>query len=100
MLHHIYDDKVLEEMVPLQAMGCEGVRARELVVSILHADPPTYPLTNLEQRILRESYLHKNYRKSELAEALHMSRATFYRHSRQGFIHLGHAFTQRWMALK
>ncbi|MBT2284228.1 bacterio-opsin activator [Paenibacillus polymyxa] len=100
MLQHLYEDTVLEEMVPLQAMGCKGVRARELVVSILQADSPTYPLTDLEQRILRESYLHRNYRKSELAEALHMSRATFYRHSRQGFIHLGHVFTQRWMALK
>ncbi|MEO2206674.1 bacterio-opsin activator [Paenibacillus pabuli] len=100
MLQHIHDDTVLEGMAPLQAMGCEGVIARELVMNILHADQPTYPLTELGQRILRESYLHSNYRKTELAEVLHMSRATFYRHLRQAFQQLGHAFAQRWMALK
>ncbi|NUU77753.1 bacterio-opsin activator [Paenibacillus xylanilyticus] len=100
MLQHIYDDTLLEEMATLKAMGCGGVMVRELVVSILYADQPTDPLTALGQRILRESYLHNNYRKTELAEALHMSRATFYRHLRQAYKQLGHVIMQRWMELK
>ncbi|MFE6076922.1 bacterio-opsin activator [Paenibacillus sp. NPDC057886] len=96
MVRHMYDDSVLEAIPSLQAAGCRPTSARELILRLLTEEKPRYPLTELEQRILRESYLQKNLRQSQLIEAFHMSRATFYRHIRQGFQHMGYAFTQAW----
>lgn len=100
MVQHMYDDSVLEALPSLQAAGCEPTSARELILCLLTEVTPRYPLTEFEQRILRDGYLQRNFRKSQLAEALHMSRATFYRHVRQAFQHLGYAFTEAWTESK
>ncbi|KAF4325881.1 hypothetical protein G195_000505 [Phytophthora kernoviae 00238/432] len=100
LVQHMYDDSVLEALPSLQAAGCEPTSARELILCLLTEVTPRYPLTEFEQRILRDGYLQRNLRKSQLAEALHMSRATFYRHVRQAFQHLGYAFTEAWTELK
>ncbi|SFE40738.1 hypothetical protein SAMN04487969_102375 [Paenibacillus algorifonticola] len=94
IVQHLYDDAILEAMPALQELGLLGAAVREQVQRLLMADKPPYPLTELEQRILRESYLQKEYRKSQLAEAFHMSRTTFYRHSRLALSHLGYVLAR------
>lgn len=89
LLQHLYNDNLLSSLPILAAAGMSGAGMRDLMQNILAAEPP-YPLTELEQHILRESYLRKNYGKSQLADAFHMSRTTFYRHTRQALEHLGH----------
>lgn len=90
LLQHLYNDDLLRSLPILAEAGMSGAGMRDLMQNILTAEPPPYPLTELEQQILRESYLRKNYGKSQLADAFHMSRTTFYRHSRQALEHLGH----------
>ncbi|MEK3685520.1 bacterio-opsin activator [Paenibacillus sp. FSL R10-2736] len=94
IVQHLYIDTLLEEIPFVQRLGLAGGSVRLNVQHILTDTQPPYPLTELEQSILRESYLQKNYRKSQLAEAFHMSRTTFYRHSRLALIHLGHVLTR------
>ncbi|WP_209873460.1 hypothetical protein [Paenibacillus silagei] len=94
IVQHLYKDALLEEIPLVQRLGLAGEYVRQQVQHILTDKQPPYPLTELEQSLLRESYLQKNYRKSQLAEAFHMSRTTFYRHSRLAFIHLGHVLTR------
>jgi hypothetical protein len=94
IVQQLYNDALLEEIPFVKSLGLAGSAVRWQVQYILTDVEPPYPLTELEQSILRESYLQKNYRKSQLAEAFHMSRTTFYRHSRLAFIHLGHVLTR------
>lgn len=94
IVQHLYKDALLEEIPLVQRLGLAGEYVRQQVQHILTDKQPPYPLTELEQSLLRESYLQKNYRKSQLAEAFHMSRTTFYRHSRLAFIHLGYVLTR------
>ncbi|MEK5493505.1 hypothetical protein MKZ24_22710 [Paenibacillus sp. FSL R7-0297] len=94
IVQHLYNDALLEDMPLVKRLGLAGGAVRQQVQQFLTDKQPPYPLTELEQSILRESYLQKNYRKSQLAEAFHMSRTTFYRHSRLAFIHLGHVLTR------
>ncbi|CAM3550752.1 MULTISPECIES: bacterio-opsin activator [Saccharibacillus] len=96
LLEHLYEDAALEELASLQKIGCTGAKAREWVLHFLEEGSAPSPLTDAEQHILRESYVRRSYRKSELAESLHMSRATFYRHLQRAFEHLGYAFAQTW----
>lgn len=90
LLQHLYDDGHLLAQPALAAAGMNGAEIRELLQGLLSAEQPPSPLTELEQQILRESYLRKNYGKAQLADAFHMSRTTFYRHTRQALEHLGY----------
>lgn len=94
LLQHLYDDTLLETQTAVREMGMKGAGLREQVQYLLTTAPPPYPLTELEQHILRESYLYKYHGKSQLAEAFHMSRTTFYRHSKQAITHLGHVLAR------
>ncbi|PYI53400.1 bacterio-opsin activator [Paenibacillus flagellatus] len=90
ILRHLFDVDALERLPVVRRLRIPGAGLQAHVQAILTAEPPPFPLTGLEQRILRDSFLHKELNKNELAEAFHMSRTTFYRHSRQAVSHLAH----------
>ncbi|TLS54058.1 bacterio-opsin activator [Paenibacillus antri] len=64
---------------------------RGKVLALLTEERPTHPLSPLDQRILRESYLTKARNKNQLADDFHMSRTTFYRHSQSALRRLAQA---------
>ncbi|MFC4597874.1 bacterio-opsin activator [Cohnella hongkongensis] len=79
----------------LQRLGLSGTDLQARIRSILSAETPPFPLTRLEQRILQESFLRGDLNKNQLAETFHMSRTTFYRHSRQAMSHLTQVLNSR-----
>ncbi|WP_309119972.1 bacterio-opsin activator [Paenibacillus sp.] len=68
---------------------------REKVRALLTEERPQHPLSPLDQRMLRESYLTKARNKNELADDFHMSRTTFYRHSQSALLRLAQALNCR-----
>ncbi len=91
LLRHWLDPDELQRLPVLHRLGHSGVEVRTRIRASLSADPPPFPLTALDQRIIRESFLRKELNKNQLAEAFHMSRTTFYRHTRQALNRLAHA---------
>ncbi|MEF3302600.1 bacterio-opsin activator [Paenibacillus sp. GYB003] len=94
ILRHLFDVDALERLPVVRRLGISGSAVRTRVQAILTAEPPPLPLTGLEQRMLRDGFLRKELNKNQLAEAFHMSRTTFYRHSRQAADHLAHVLAQ------
>lgn len=94
ILRHWLDTDELGQLPVLQRLRLSGAVVQARIQSILSEEPPSFPLTQLEQRIMREIFLRKDRNKNQLAEAFHMSRTTFYRHSRQAMSHLAHVLTQ------
>ncbi|XID95591.1 bacterio-opsin activator [Paenibacillaceae bacterium WGS1546] len=90
ILRHWIDPDELERLPVLRRLRLPGTVVQARIRSILSEEPPSAPLTRLEQRILRDSFLRKDLNKNQLADAFHMSRTTFYRHSRQAMNHLAH----------
>ncbi|WP_018750336.1 hypothetical protein [Paenibacillus sanguinis] len=88
VLRHLFDDAALEKLSAVRALAQRGVNIGELIERILMERPPEHPLTEMEQQLLRESYVQRRRNKNQLAEAYHMSRPTFYRHSRTAIRHL------------
>lgn len=76
------DIAALERLPVLQHGRLQGEVVQQFLLAVLHQEPPPYPLTQLGQCILRETYVRKELNKNQLAEAFHMSRTTFYRQSR------------------
>lgn len=94
ILHHLSEYDKLEQLPIVRQLRVSGAAVQACVRAILTEDNPPFPLTRLEQRILWESFLCKELNKNQLAEAFHMSRTTFYRHSQQAVSHLAHVLTQ------
>ncbi|MFB9277096.1 bacterio-opsin activator [Cohnella cellulosilytica] len=94
LLRHWLDPDELRQLPVLRRLGLSEVEVQAGIRSILNAETPPFPLTPLEQRILRES-LRGALNKNQLAEVFHMSRTTFYRHSRQAMNHLAQALNGR-----
>jgi len=90
ILRHWLDPEQLQRLPVLRQLHLSAADIQSRIQSILNAEPPPFPLTQLEQRMIRESFLRGDLNKNELAEAFHMSRTTFYRHSRQAVRHLAH----------
>lgn len=93
ILQHLFHPDKLEQMPTVKQLNMTGAALQKRVEEILAADHPPYPLTLLEQRILIESFLQKNRNKNQLAEAFHMSRTTFYRHSKLAMNNLAYVLT-------
>ncbi|MCU6709988.1 hypothetical protein M6D81_14930 [Paenibacillus sp. J5C_2022] len=94
ILQHLYHSDRLERyLVRSWRVGAAEVRtmAEELLMEA-HA---RHPLTPLEQRMLRESYLIRKLNRNQLAESFHMSRTTFYRHSLTAMRHLARLMEER-----
>lgn len=94
MLEHLYDTEQLERIPAVRALRLPAAAAQKYALDLLTAEPPAYPLTKTEQQILMASYLQKEWNKNELAARFHMSRATFYRHSRTALEHFALALTR------
>ncbi|WP_276356449.1 bacterio-opsin activator [Cohnella caldifontis] len=92
ILQHLYDNAKLAQIPAIRKLNIGGASVREKVREMLTAEEPPHPLTPLEQSILRDTYLRKERNKNQLADDYHMSRTTFYRHSRLAVIHLAHAW--------
>ncbi|TYA13464.1 bacterio-opsin activator [Paenibacillus faecis] len=88
ILKELYRPDKLEELAVIRRLGRPGSEIRRHVEQILTGQDTAYPLTALEQRILREIYILKELNKSQLAEDFHMSRTTFYRHAQSATGHL------------
>lgn len=94
MLEQLFQPVLLEQLPIVRELKLQGLAIQRHIAGILTAAEPPYPLTRLEQRMLRETYLHKDRNKNQLAEAFHMSRTTFYRQSRLAMTHLAHVLAQ------
>ncbi|UQZ81047.1 hypothetical protein SK3146_00203 [Paenibacillus konkukensis] len=94
ILQQLFQVEELEQLHVIRQLHIPGAAVRACVQAVLTAENPPLPLTQLEQRILRESFLHKALNKNQLAEAFHMSRTTFYRQTLQAVSHLAHVLTQ------
>lgn len=97
ILRHLYEGgEALEPFVGTARAG--GFRSltelREKALSLLSTDPPVQPLTDADQRILRGLYISGDKNKNELAEELHMSRTTLYRHSRAAISRFAYAMNR------
>lgn len=88
------EDGALEPYVGDGRAFGTATELRERLAALLTAETPPHPLTPLDQRILRESYFLKDRNKNQLADAFHMSRTTFYRHSQTALRHLAYALNQ------
>lgn len=82
ILQHLFHGEKLGLLPVVRQLHLSGAEIQQCVQHILTAEQPLYPLTKLEQSILRESFLQKDQNKNQLAERFHMSRTTFYRHTR------------------
>ncbi|MMZ67779.1 hypothetical protein D1872_304000 [compost metagenome] len=88
ILKELYRPDKLEELPVIRRLGRPGSEVRSRVEQVLTGQDTAYPLTALEQRILREIYILKEQNKSQLAEDFHMSRTTFYRHAQSATGHM------------
>lgn len=84
----------MDQLPVVQTLGLRGSDVRNCVQNMLTTNEAPYPLTQLDQSILRAVYLQRNRNKNQLADDFHMSRTTFYRHSLQALEHMGHVLTQ------
>lgn len=91
LLTALYDPEALAELPAFRQLRVSASELQHCVDSILTADALPYPLTPSEQQILRASYLHRDRNKSQLADGFHMSRASFYRHSKTALQHFAQA---------
>lgn len=88
MLERLFDPDKLEVLPIVRRLGWDGMQVRDIIQGILADARSMEPLTLLEKEILIASYLRKDRNKSQLAASFHMSRATFYRHTRLAEKHL------------
>ncbi|MCM3702931.1 bacterio-opsin activator [Paenibacillus macerans] len=93
ILERLYDTEQLERIPAVHALHLPAAVLQKNVLDLLTSASPAYPLTKLEQQILRESFLRKEWNKNELAARFHMSRTTFYRHSRTALEHFAHVLS-------
>ena len=91
MLQQLYDVQQLDQLPVIRSLGQSGVFIQERICQLLTDEQPPPPLTQLEQEILKETYLQRGWNKNQLADRFHMSRTTFYRHSRIAVRHLAYA---------
>ncbi|WP_080834322.1 NB-ARC domain-containing protein [Cohnella massiliensis] len=87
ILERLFDD-ALNRLPAVARLNRTGAEVRQTVLQLLEDERPAPPLTHLEQRILKETYVQKDRNKEQLAGAFHMSRTTFYRHSQTAVRHL------------
>lgn len=92
MLRSLQDSGALEQTRCAQQLELSGLELQHRIQSLLTMETPAFPLTSLYQAILRESFLVDDVGKALLAERFHMSRTTFYRHSRRAMAQLAQAF--------
>ncbi|GEM_PF-1053543 len=90
VLELLYRPEQLHALPVVRALQLRGIHIHARINEALHATPATSPLTELQQRILRETYLNKQRNKNQLADAFHMSRTTFYRQSQLALTHLAY----------
>ncbi|ANS76242.1 bacterio-opsin activator [Paenibacillus yonginensis] len=91
ILQQLFDVHLLNQHPVIRMFGLTGAFIQAQIHQILTDERPLQPLTPLEQQILRETYLHRGRNKNQLADLFHMSRTTFYRHSRTAVRHLAFA---------
>ncbi|WP_408635056.1 NB-ARC domain-containing protein [Paenibacillus phocaensis] len=94
ILELLFHSEELERFSPVRDSGMSAAVVQTCVQEILTASDAAYPLTQLDQSILRAVYLQKNRNKNQLADDFHMSRTTFYRHTLQALDRLGHVLSR------
>lgn len=94
ILELLFRGDEMDRIPVVRRLGLRGSDVRNWVQNILTTNEAPYPLTQLDQSILRAVYLQRNRNKNQLADDFHMSRTTFYRHSLQALEHMGHVLTQ------
>ncbi|MCK8489539.1 bacterio-opsin activator [Paenibacillus sp. MBLB2552] len=94
ILELLFRSEEMEQLPVVRKMGLRGTAVQTCVQNILTATEAGYPLTQLDQSILRAVYLQKDRNKNQLADDFHMSRTTFYRHTLQALDHMGHVLTR------
>jgi len=95
ILEQLFDAVQLERLPVMQRINWSGSQMRSTIQQILSETSSTEPLTQLEKDILRESYVQRKQNKNQLAALFHMSRTTFYRHSRSAEKHLAYVLSER-----
>lgn len=93
-LRHLFQFERLEQLPFVCGINRTGTEISRCIQQALTAEQPIYPMTEADQQLLRDSYLQKGRNKNQLADAFHMSRTTFYRHSRQAMIRLAIVMTR------
>ncbi|MHB1628167.1 MAG: NB-ARC domain-containing protein [Bacilli bacterium] len=99
MLKNLDDLAALEKTPFARLREISGLDLQRRIQSLLTTEEVAFPMTKLHQTILRESYAQREVAKSVLAVKFHMSRTTFYRHTRRAMNSLGQALTQAYLRL-
>nr|WP_145156544.1 bacterio-opsin activator [Paenibacillus terrae] len=87
-LLHLTEADVLDQLPVAGRLNKSGAEIKAIILGILTAEDPPYPLTPLETQMLRDIYLHQDRNRNQLADSYYMSRTTFYRCSQAALRHL------------
>lgn len=95
ILEHLLEPELLAKLPVIQRLGIPPKNVRTAVLDILNDASLAEPLTQIQRELLLESYIRKQQNKNELAAFFHMSRSTFYRHTRLAETHLAFVLSQK-----
>lgn len=94
ILERLFDRAKLEQLPVMQRLNWNGTQMSQAIQQLLADDTPAHPLTQFEKQLLLESYVRRDRNKNQLAADFHMSRATFYRHTRSAEQHLAYVLNE------
>jgi hypothetical protein len=80
--------KILEELGDGSGVDQDSQEIRDRILAILQSSPPAAPVTSRDQHVLRCSYWPRRQSATACANALHISRATYYRYLNTALSHL------------
>lgn len=95
VLEYLFEPDLMAKLPVIRRFGTSPQKVRAAVLDILNDACLAEPLTQLEKELLLESYIRKQQNKNQLAAFFHMSRSTFYRHTRLAEKHLAFVLSQK-----
>ncbi len=83
VLRSLHDEKGFRTTGFAEILGCQPKEARMILLKLLNSSPLP-PLTQIEQDVLRRTFLETSKNANAVAMALHLSRPTYYRLLKKG----------------